>query len=442
MINQTVVQILEALEKTSKRTEKETILKQHVKNVLLRQVFVAAMDPYTNYGITKFKKCRPVAQENGGSDVLLEAYLTRVLPVLASREVSGNAARDVIEKTFSTFNADEQKWAERILLHNLRCGVQEKTVNKIWPGTISPYAVQLAVPLEHHVVGEKIVLDEPIVFPVLVEPKLDGLRLTATKEKGVVTLRTRNGTELDTFPSLINFLTETDGDDYVLDAEAMGADWNESASVLMSRKRSKDDKNMVYNLFDALTLQEWKTQDCKRTQGTRRTDMLSLWNQRWQCGPIKPTDAKLCHNLEEVQAYYVECVNAGYEGVMIKDPNGLYTFDRTKAWRKLKPFTTYEGVVVGWYEGKRGTKREGDFGGFNVLLPNGVVTNVGSGFSDDEKAEINNDPTSWIGKIVEVKGQPPLTDDGKVRFPSKVRYREASDVDPKVLEAYEAWSAR
>jgi hypothetical protein len=73
------------------------------------------------------------------------------------------------------------------------------------------------------------------------------------------------------------------------------------------------------------------------------------------------------------------------------------------------------------------------------VLPNGVVTKVAGGFTDKMKAEINIDPNSWIGRIIEMEGQPDpqtgdgLTKDGKVRFPVFIRERDPRDVDPKVL---------
>ena len=100
---------------------------------------------------------------------------------------------------------------------------------------------------------------------------------------------------------------------------------------------------------------------------------------------------------------------------------------------------TFEGVVVGHYEGNRGTKREGLWGGFEVKLPNNIVTRVGGGFTDKLKSEINLDPNAWIGRVVEVEGQPDpltgdgLTKDGRVRFPVFIRERDIRDVDQNLL---------
>lgn len=95
--------------------------------------------------------------------------------------------------------------------------------------------------------------------------------------------------------------------------------------------------------------------------------------------------------------------------------------------------------MVGWYKASEATKRAGQFGGFRVLTPNGMVTRVGGGYSDKLKTEVNENPESWIGRIVECEHQPPFTPDGKMRFPVFCRFRSESDVDPKVLNAYDNW---
>jgi hypothetical protein len=90
--------------------------------------------------------------------------------------------------------------------------------------------------------------------------------------------------------------------------------------------------------------------------------------------------------------------------------------------------------------GNRGSKREGLWGGFEVMMPNGVITRVGGGFTDVLKAESGVDPDVWIGRVVELEGQPDpstsdgLTKDGKVRFPVFIRERNINDVDLKIVE--------
>jgi ATP-dependent DNA ligase len=142
----------------------------------------------------------------------------------------------------------------------------------------------------------------------------------------------------------------------------------------------------------------------------------------------------------ELRVFYAQCLDKGYEGVMLKDLGATYQWKRSPGIQKLKPVATEEGVVVSWYEANRGTKREGQFGGFNVLTKNGVVTKVGGGYKDELKSQIFQEgPDLYVGKIVEVEHQPPFTAEGRLRFPVFSRFRDASDVDPLIIEAYETY---
>ena len=401
------------------------------------------MDPYTNFGISKFKKPKTWSDVQSGSlseHDILSHFLYKLLPQLSSRALTGNAAKAEVEDSFKKMNPRLAKWCERILLRKLRCGVQITTANKIWPGLIKPFETQAANVCESHVDDkEQIIIDELIQFPVQCEPKFDGLRTIAIKHNGQVTLFSRNGTEFETLERLKTYLqSREDIQEIVLDGEGLvDGNWNDSASVLMSFVNFKDDTKLVYNVFDIMSYDEWTNKKSTRTLKERREQLESSFTDKTCIVKIAPY--KTCSSTQELISYYLTCLNDGFEGIMIKDLNGLYEFKRTDAWKKLKPEATYEGVIVATYDGNIGSKREGKFGGFYVLLPNGVTTKVGSGMSDLLKSEIEADREKYIGKICEVAGQPPLTVDGKIRFPRFKRFRDESDVDEQVLSAYFEW---
>lgn len=438
----TVIDILEELEATPGRNDSMAILRLHSDNELLKNVFAAAQDPYTVYYVNKVKMPKPITPGKGSQDMCVRLFLEKVLTKLANREVTGNAAKELVEKSFKSMMPLEQKWCQRILLKNLRCGVQESTVNKIWPGLVKSFSVALASTLKSEFVkGSGIKLLDPVKYPVRVEPKLDGLRCIAVKRAGEVTFYTRNGSVLETLPTIKAALESADYDNVVLDGEAMGNDWNESASVLMSSKTKKDDSNIFFNVFDAMPIDEWVKQESVSVF-SKRLELLEYVVEDVSSHCVKLVPHITAKNESELKAYFAKCMNEGYEGVMLKTLDSHYEWDRSKNILKLKPTITYEGVIVGSYEGRRGTKREGLFGGFEVVLPNGVVTRLGGGFSDKMRAEIQLEGVdTYLGKIVEIEGQPDpltsdgLTEDGKVRFPVFLRYRSAKDVDPKVIAA-------
>lgn len=434
----TVIDILEALESDNSRLFKEEILEAHGKNKLLREVFKIVGDPYTNFYISKFKM--PQAGGNGADDLVLEHFLEDIHEKLSTRKVTGNAAKDLVARLFADMTGPQQKWCQRILLKNLRCGVSTTTVNKLWPGTIVGFSVQLAESLKtRHELGKGIIIEDEITYPARIEPKLDGLRCIVVKKSGEVTMFTRSGSVLETLPRIKSYIESAPWDNFVLDAEVMGADWSETASVAMSYKRGKDDSCMFLHVFDAMTFDDWRDQDSTLDLQDRielADELVSQVNN--SCVVTVP--GKTVNNLKELLEFYNDSMEDGYEGIMLKELNAKYAFKRSKAVLKMKPVTTYEGVIVGHYLGNVGSKREGLWGGFNVVMPNGVVTRVGGGYTDVLKAEIGIEPDMYIGKIVEVEGQPdPLTDDGltrdgKVRFPVFVRFRSDNDVDSKVVQ--------
>ncbi len=436
----TVIDILEELELTSSRLDKEEIMRTHAKNELLKRIFVAACDPYIDYGVRKFKRPDTVETQLVDDDRSMKAFVDVLLPDLATRTLTGNEAKATVTAAFGLMDENQQKWAERILLKNLRCGVSDSIVEKTWPGLIKKFAVQLAETVESHFEGDKMILDE-ITYPVYVDPKLDGLRLIAIKVNGETTLYTRNGTVLTTLPKIKVALDALKVDNIVFDGEGMARDWNESASVMMARKTHKDDSSMTYNVFDCMPYADWASQNCPLTYDARRQMAEKALADVGKDSPLKMVMFLIAKNNEEVQEAYEEWLDEGYEGVMLKDLNALYKFKRSKGVLKLKPVTTHEGIIVDHYEGNLGTKREGLFGGFVVLLPNGVTTRVGGGFSDKLKADIQLEgPDSYLGRIAECECQPPLTEDGRMRFPVFTRFRDPADVDPKLFAAYDLWS--
>ena len=437
------IEILEELESNGSRNAKEEILERNVTNELLKAILVASLDPYVHYNVRKFKMPKPNVQlgevrEEGG----LRAFVEVVLPKLSSRQVTGNAAKKLVEDALVNMTPLAQKWAKRVLLQNLRAGIQSKTVNKTWPDLIKGFEVQLAKSLDTSHDGNNVTINGTVNYPVRVEPKLDGLRCVAVKQNGEVNMFTRNGRLIETLPTIKAVLEACKFDNFVLDGEAMGEDWNESASVIGSKKTKKDDSTMFFNVFDSIPLDDWKAQNCSLTLTQRQvhaSDIVNAANSKH----VRAVPGYVANNEEELIAVYERCLDEGHEGVMVKDMNGLYTFKRTDSMLKMKPVATYEGTVVGHYLGRDGTRHQGKFGGFDILLPNGVITRVGGGFSDAERAEFQvAGYETFVGKIMEVEGQPPLTKEGKVRFPVFTRWRDASDVDPAIMEAYENFTSK
>ena len=100
---------------------------------------------------------------------------------LANRELTGHAARDAIELVMGV--ATTEQWNgfyRRILIKDLRCGMSEKTVNKVAPGTVPVFTCSLAHDSANH--------EKKMVGKKQIEVKLDGVRVLAVCKAGKVEL--------------------------------------------------------------------------------------------------------------------------------------------------------------------------------------------------------------------------------------------------------------
>lgn len=140
----------------------------------------------------------------------------------------------------------------------------------------------------------------------------------------------------------------------------------------------------------------------------------------------------------------------GFEGTMIRDPQGVYKFGRSTLnegiLMKLKEFLQEEARVVGFNERmhnankaktnelgytERSTCKEnlvgrGDLGSLEVER-NGIRFCIGSGFTDAERKEIWNNKYKYLGQLVTFKFMEYGEYDAP-RFPVFKGFRDKSDM--------------
>ena len=123
-----VIDILEKLESDNSRLFKEELLEVYNDSLLLKRVFTIVGDPYTNFYINKFKAQEPLEISTISDDDVIVAFIEILHEKLSTRQVTGNAAKRLVESFFEGIDARQAKWCQRLLLKNLRCGVQSSTV--------------------------------------------------------------------------------------------------------------------------------------------------------------------------------------------------------------------------------------------------------------------------------------------------------------------------
>lgn len=141
-------------------------------------------------------------------------------------------------------------------------------------------------------------------------------------------------------------------------------------------------------------------------------------------------------DLDELNAFEAGAVQKGYEGMMLRDPKGVYKYGRSteseQILLKMKRFEDAEAEIVGFEElmsntnapigkgisNRRHTNKEGMVGknvlGAFIVRCNGQEFKIGSGFTETLREEYWRNRGHLLGKMVKFKFQ---KSDGKPRFP-------------------------
>lgn len=417
----TALRLLEAIEAESSTNAKAALIAQA--DEILKTLLQYALDPYRTYGVKDIPLPLPAKAPIESTTIVDDdmMVLEELLERLQNRRLVGNEAREEINNYLSRQPPAHAKWFHRVLLKDLNIGIGATVTNKVFPGLIPAFKIQLAEDAK----GKA----PKIQYPIWVDYKLDGIRCIAIKEGACVTLYSRKGHVISTMKSVEAALLRSNMD-FVLDGELMGKSWNDSQAAVFSTVNLVDSSATFYNVFDAMTPSEWKAKQTKSGYEERRAYVNEV--VRSICHTqIRSVGGKMVKSEVALLEFYKEALMLGHEGIMIKDPRAHYSFKRSKAIIKMKPHETWESAVIGWEHGDATGKWANGLGAFLIRIKeDGAVTKVGGGYTDEMREQFMADgPDSYTGRIMEVKGQE-LTPDGSIRFPVFVRWRSPEDVSP------------
>lgn len=365
---QKFVEVIKACEETNQRQPKMDALA--TLDFWGQTLVQEALNPYRVFGIRKWPKIKKYSLED------VEAlFFLDLLNKLHERILTGNAARDEVMRVLAMYTEESARYLVRVIDKNLKCGITETTVNKVFPDLVPTFNVMLA---------QKVDAKYKFFFPCQAEYKMDGQRLIAICNKGVVTYFSRSGKPADfcigLFDSELGDFEHRAGMPVVFDGEVLGDNFIETINAKSS---DNDDakKRLKFYVFDVMSLGEWNTKKCDQPQW-KRSKYLDDALMEGDFKKLVKSKQQICQSMEELRTFYQQALDDGFEGLIIKDMDAPYEFDRSKYWAKWKPIIDVDLMITGIYEGKTDTKNEGRLGGFNVAgrdeNDNYIESNVGS----------------------------------------------------------------
>jgi DNA ligase-1 len=392
-----------------------------------------AYNPYYVFGVKK-------VPETEGLDHMPNPWpkFWGLCEALRTRSVTGHAARDAIQNIADQFDSEEwNNLCRPVLIKDLRCGITERTLNKILGKTewaIPVFECQLATDSNKHL--------SKMHGVKRLEQKLDGVRVLAIVTKSNVNLYSRNGKPFENFPHIVESLEENKNkfaklfskykSGFVLDGEVIGASF-QALMKQAQRKSNVETNDMVYSVFDIIPLDDfergfWNAQQHKRLSILE--EYRSVFEDNTDCIRIMDgidVDLSISEGHDILRRYANDAVVAGFEGIMIKDIHAPYECKRSTFWMKWKPVITVDLNIVGYEEGTG--RNEGRLGAFICEGTDDdkfIRVNVGSGLSDDNRIDYWASRDNLVGDIVEVAADAVTQNqDGtySLRFPRFVRFR-------------------
>jgi len=347
--------------------------------------FIYAYNPYLIYHM-KFRdeEINAIGEPN--------QEMFNLLDDVANKVISGNKAK-VMVRTFASNNGDLIKL---IINKDLRCGVTATTFNKVHPKSIAQFKVQLA---------KEAPLDS-LKYPLLVQLKYDGVRIIAVNTGGKVKFYTRNGKDV-ALPELRRVIEAIPAVNYVLDGELTLAKGKQDERTKISGMVNSamhggriSEEHVVYNCFDFMSLSHWEETSCPDIYEVRYSLVREVLAQT-DSTMVRLAHTYEAHSPEGVTEIYESIIASGFEGLILKRADHLYTFKRSKDWVKVKEIITSELKCInimageGKYQGMIGAlKCQGTVDGKEVTVK------VGSGLTDLQRGLPESE---FIFRQIEVK---------------------------------------
>ena len=394
---------LNSLAANASRNFKKEQLEANKDNELLREVIRLALDPFTQF----YQRKIPAYTAGTAAKPASLQFALNELYVFSSRQVTGNAAIERLGNLLSVLSVDDAKVIERIIQKDLKCGIQASTVNDIWMGLVPEYPCMLCSPFEQKLVDK-------INFPAYAQMKMDGMRFNAIVRDGKCEFRSRNGKEILLLGNLEQEFISLAGDvDCVFDGELLVmfpgdhqfADRQTGNGILNKANKgtiSEVEAAMVHaSVWDLIPYAYFVDGRCPTPYSKRISTLQeSIIKQSPENKKVWLVSSDIVQTYEEAQAIFHNYLSLGYEGIILKDSNGVWEDKRAKHQIKFKGELECDLKIVAVEEGTG--KAAGMLGAIVCESADGVIkVNVGSGFTDAQRKSYWAE--NIVDKIVAIK---------------------------------------
>lgn len=248
-----------------------------------------------------------------------------------------------------------------------------------------------------------------IKFPCFVQPKMNGVRCLAFIKDGKVTYQSRRGKTWDTLEHLTPHLKHLL--DMILDGEIYIHNENFQSITSLSKKIQPGIEKLEYWVYDIAIA---------GIPFVHRIDLINRYIKPIG-GIIVPVETHICQDESKLKPFHDKFVQDGYEGLIIRNADGLYKFDHRSAdLQKYKEFFDEEYLIVG---GKAGTGIHDGCVVFECMTSNEKLFSCYPKGSLEYRRELFTKLPELIGKQLTIRYQE-KSNDGIPIFPIGIAIRD------------------
>lgn len=393
-----IARIIEEVESCSSTKAKQHILKRNEDNKTLQKVLYYAYNDM-NYGVKQTTIDKMMFVPDGD-------YKWDNVWVMFEELGKANINNDLVLKISNTvgYFADEKvrELLVKILLKDLRCGLNVKGIAKVFPDLIPIFGVQLAESYDKY----KKLIDGKKEF--ILSTKLDGGRLLVINRKDEALFYTRAGKKMEGLVELEKDFKKLPTGVYDGELIAEG-DFETSADMYnatMKRSRVKGVKRGLKMLcYDFIKDEKdfWKG-ECK-TKCIDRKNQLQEVLEEYKVNHVEYLyPLYIGKDVKMIEKYSAEAIANQDEGIMLNVADASYVTKRTKNLMKVKIFKTADVLVEAIHEGEG--KYANTLGRITVSFlyeGNKYSVDCGSGFTDAQRDYWYTHQNELIGKVVTLK---------------------------------------
>jgi hypothetical protein len=419
--------IVRKIEATPSKNDKLAILKANASNADLKEFFYLALEPTIIFHMKQIPAYE--RRSNGLEAIALESFSGATYDLvnkIASRELTGYAAKECVAEMLSALTEEDAELLTRVIKKDARCGVSEKTINKVWKGLVTEKLYMRCASFT----AENL---DRITYRALCQLKADGLFLNIIYKPAQrqVNFLTRNMKPLNFHGNLEaevnaidiegNIETVIHGEGLVLNEERTGYLPRKAGNAIITKaiegKKgiSEDEASRIHlKVWDMMPLAAWKKKKCNFPYELRLRALenaITICKEKTESKKLAIIPTKMVNSLEEAYAFFDIQLAKGREGCILKNLNGIWksSTSGSKDCVKMKKKDPADLICTGTYAFKQTSIMRGKtvidtsnwIGGINLESADGKIkVNSGSGLDDILRAK---PPSYFIGHIWEIE---------------------------------------